>query len=244
MSSSDFLTALLFFARTSGFFLISPLFSKVHIPKSVRFGFAALCALVLIPPLSLKVEIEIESSLFWIAFVKELAIGYLLGFLFSLIFEAVALAGQVVGTLSGFSLTELFGAGMNDSIFTKLFVLTLFALFLSLDLHHLLLKFLFESFDTVPLLPNGFSFTKAASLLFEQAIFYAFTPFLFLTLLLLTFAVIARALPDLQIFWIGFPLQLFVSMIAIAMGLTFFEEILQKAFFEFLTLAKTLFFPL
>ena len=244
MSSNDLLTALLFFARTCGFFLISPLFSKKNIPKSVRFGFAALCTFVLVPPLSLKFDFQIDSGLFLVTFVKEIAIGYLLGFLFALLFEAAALAGQVVGTMSGFSVSELFGAGRDDSIFTKLFVLTIFTLFLSLDLHHFLLKFLFESFDTIPVIPNGFSLAKATSRLFEHALFYAFIPFLFLSLLLLTFAVIARALPDLQIFWLGFPIQLLVGIIAVIISLTFFTEILQKAFFEFLTLAKRLFFPL
>lgn len=243
MSSNDLLTALLFFGRLVGFFVISPLFAKKNIPLFVRYGFASICTLALIPPLTFKFSFQVESPLFWSLFLKELIIGYLIGFLFALLFEAAALAGQVVGTLAGFSITELFGSGQENSIFTKLFALTLFTLFLALDLHHLLLRFIGTTFTALPLFPNV-ELAYASSHLFSQALFYAFIPFLMLSLLLVTFAIIARALPDLQIFWVGFPLQLLIGILSVTLAMSLFGEILQKAFFEFLTLAKRLFFAL
>ncbi|MCH9610564.1 MAG: Flagellar biosynthetic protein FliR [Chlamydiales bacterium] len=240
MSSSS----LLIFARLLGFFLLSPLFAKRNIPSSVRFGLAAVCSLLLAPPLTLKLQFDIDSPLFWITFGKELILGYALGFLFSLLFEAAALTGQIIGTMGGFSITELFGAGMHNSIFAKFFSLTLFTLFLATDLHHILLRFLYESFDTIAILPNGLHLATSSSAIFWNAFSYAFVPFLALSLLLVCFAIIARSVPDLQIFWVGFPLQLLIAILTITIALSSFGEILQKAFFEFLTLAKRLFFPL
>ena len=246
MSSSDFLTLLLFFARTSGFFLISPLFAKKNIPLGVRFGFAALVSLVLIPPLSLNISWQIDSSLFLLTFAKEVAIGYLLGFLFSLIFEAAALGGQVVGTLAGFSITELLDpqSGIENSLFAKLFALTIFAFFLACDLHHYLIRFLFESFDFLPLFPDTFSIAKASSQLFEHALSFAFIPMVFLGFVLVSMAVIARALPELPIFFVGFPLQLLVGILATALALSFFADTLRETFFHWLDLCRHIFFAL
>lgn len=237
---------LLFFARSAGFFLISPLFSKRNIPMPLRLGFAALCTLVLIPPLAISFEVKVDSALFLLEVIKEVAIGYLLGFLFSLLFEAAMLAGQIVGTMAGFSITELFEpkGQENTSIFGKLFALTVFTLFLALDLHHHLLRFLFSSYRLIPLVPSTISIVEASSRLFVHGVMYAFVPLLFLSFVLVTFAVISRALPSIPIFWIGFPAQLLIGIVATALALAFFSEILQKAFFEFLTLSKRILFPL
>lgn len=71
------------------------------------------------------------SPLWTLLLIKEVLVGYLIGFLFSLIFEAAALAGQVVGTLGGFSATELVDPLANSSqpLISRLFVLTVFVLF-------------------------------------------------------------------------------------------------------------------
>lgn len=176
---------------------------------------------------------------------KECAIGYLLGFLFSLLFEAAAFAGQLVGTLTGFSATELFDPLSNSThpLVSRLFVLTLFALFLALDLHHPLLRLLYQSYDTLPPnLPMGV--IEATSRLFHHAIAYALFPLTLLLVLITAFAIVSRFLPAFQIFWTGLPLQLLLGFGAIALAIGFFGQILQGAFYEFYTLAKKLLFPL
>lgn len=246
MSSADLILALLFFSRASGFFLISPLFAKKNIPVGLRFGFAALCTFVLTPPLSIAFQMQFDSSLILIECIKELLIGYLLGFLFALIFEAAALAGQVVGTMAGFSIAEILDPQETQKtpLFSRLFTLTLFTLFLLFDLHHFLLRFLFETFRITPPLSATLAISESSALLFQQALSYALIPIFFLGLVLITFAILSRALYQFPIFFIGFPLQLLIGIIATSLALSFFSDILQKAFFEFLTLAKRLLFPL
>ena len=106
--SNELTLFLLLIARFSGFFLLSPLFSGRAIPSNIRLGLAIACSLLIAPPLWNQHIFTIEAPAFLaMHIVKELAIGYLLGFVFALLFEAAAFAGQVVGTLMGFSATEL-----------------------------------------------------------------------------------------------------------------------------------------
>lgn len=230
----------------TGFFLFSPLFSERGIPTWIRFSLALACSLLLLPPLSSQITLTLDNPiLFATEMIKEAALGYLLGFLFSLIFEAAAFAGQIVGTLTGFSATELLDPISNarSPLISKLFSLTLFALFLSLDLHHLLLRLLYESYQTTSsILTMGM--VEATTRLFHHALTLALFPLTILLIVILCFAIISRFFPSLQIFWTGFPIQLLIGFGALAVAMGFFSQILQGAFYEFWTLAKKMLFPL
>lgn len=244
--SNEFILFFALFARLIGFFLLSPLFAKRNIPVWIRFGLALCCSLLLLPPLSAQLTLTFDHPLLLATeLVQEIAIGYLLGFLFSLLFEAAAFAGQIVGTLSGFSATELLDPLYNtkEPLLSRLFALTLFALFLALDLHHALLRLLYESFTTIqPTFALGI--IEATSRLFVHALSYALLPLSLLLLVILCFAILARFFPALQIFWTGFPIQLLIGIGAIALAIGFFGQILQGAFQEFWMLAKKTLFPL
>ena len=230
-------SVVLLFARFTGFFLISPLFAQKAIPKSIRLGAALVCSLILAPPLSVHQTFNLDSPFIVLHILGEGAIGYLMGFLFSLLFEAAAFAGQIVGTVMGFSVTELLDPQATSShpLMARLFSLIAFALFLALDLHHPLLRLLHGSFEIIPPLRYPFTqevaqtFIAGTSLLFKQALAYAAFPLTFLFTLIALFAVLARFLP---IFWIGFPLQLLVGLFAIAASVCLFSPLLQQGFTE------------
>lgn len=228
------------FARFIGFFLLSPLFANKGIPPWARIASAVAISLLLFPPIVALGILKIEFPLLLIVhLIKELAIGYLIGFLFSLLFEAVAFAGEWIGTLSGFSATELLDPLSNTShpLLSRFFVLTLFALFFSLDLDHPLLRLLYESYTTIT--PTfSWAVVEATSHLFVHALSYALIPLLLLSFVTLSFALISRFFPALSIFWTGFPLQLLIGIGAIAIAIGYFRELLQKGFMELWSLTQ------
>lgn len=239
-------SVLLLFARFAGFFLFSPLFSDKGIPKSIRLGLAFVCSLILAPPLSARHPFTFENpSLLALQMLQEGAIGYLMGFLFSLLFEAAAFAGQLVGTTMGFSATELLDPAATSShpLMARLFSLVACALFFALDLHHPLLRLLYGSFEAIPPLRYPFTYETAfaaiqgTSLLFQQALTFATFPLTLLLALIALFAILSRFLP---IFWIGFPLQLLVGLLAIAAGMSLFSPLLERGFAQFWGLFKNL----
>lgn len=216
----------------------------------VRAGIAAAIALVLAPPLLGPAEAPTGVFALAPAVLKEVAYGYLFGFLFSLLFEAAAFAGQVIGVMSGFSATELFSfLDVSDHpLIARLFSLLAVALFLALDFHHFLIRMLFESFQAVPLTFNLFSseiihnLIEATTHLFHQALSFAFLPLLMLALLIVLLSLASRFLPNL--FWAAFPLQSLVGIASIGLAFLYFIPILEKAFYEFVALARKVLFPL
>jgi len=234
----------LLFARLSGFFLLSPFFSTQALPKMIRLGVALAVSLLLAPPFFVKFQWQLNYDLLWLIDVlKELLIGYLVGFIFSLFVEAAAFTGQWIGTLMGFSATELLEPLSTTShpLLSRFFTLIVFTLFFALDLHHPLLKLLFESYDTFPLKSPIFNQNtllgalESAPLLFQKALQFALFPLLILLSLMAVFALLARFLP---IFWIGFPLQLLVGFLAIGVSVGWLAPTIEKSFFQLLDIVK------
>lgn len=236
--------SLLFFGRLLGLFLISPLFAGKGIPKTIRLALALSGSLILFPSLAKDFSLPVQDPFLWfLAFIKEAAIGYLIGFLFSLLFEAAGFAGEIIGVLMGLSLTEILDplSNLRNPLLARFFILLSFAFFLVLDLHHLVLRFLYDSFESLPASDTPFNnqalfgVLTAVSLFFQYAIEFALLPLLILLLLLALFALLSRFF---SIFWVGFPLQLLVGLLSLAASLYFFRPTLEHTFFQLFQLVK------
>ena len=238
-------TFFLLFARSLGFFFFSPLFEKLSTPPFLRFGLSLVTTL-LFAPLFLSHQEQIPSF-FLLNLLKEGAVGYLIGFLFSLLFESAALAGNVLGTMMGLNVAPLFG-GDASPVMSKAFILLIGALIFSSDLHHLILRVFYQSYSLVP--QGLFTFQgvqeilSATALLFKQMIHYALVPLFCLSAVLIFLAIAARLFPELPILWMGFPLQLLVGFIAIVASLSRFQEVLESSFLELSHFIDRILFPL
>jgi flagellar biosynthesis protein FliR len=225
------LTKLLPYAsRFIGFFIVSPLFFYWKIPWAAKFSLVLGCTLFFSmngPGLALDQTLFLNSLV-------QLTAGYLIGFLFSLIFEGALLAGQLIGTLSGFSALELLDPReiLNEPLIGRVFSLLVAVLFFSLDLHHFLLRFLLTHFA----IPENTDFLQTIAeftgQLFEYALYYATLPLTLLLSLNLFLLVISRSFPSIPLFWIAFPGQLMVGICALAVSIDYFPEVVQKVLFE------------
>ena len=244
MSNSGLNLSVLLFGRLLGFFVISPLFTGKAISKTIRIALSLACSLLLFPSIAGNIPLSFDNPfLLSLLFIKEIVLGYLIGFIFSLLFEGAAFAGEVVGVLMGFSLTEILDplSSSKHPLMARFFLLIVFALFLTLDLHHPILRLLYESFESMP--PGGYPFTHEATLgvlmafsqLFHYALDFALLPLTLLLSLIAVFAVVSRFF---SIFWIGFPLQLLIGFIALGASLYFFIPNLEHAFFQLWQIVK------
>ncbi|MEZ5315736.1 MAG: flagellar biosynthetic protein FliR [Chlamydiales bacterium] len=244
--SNEFLPFLLLFSRSIGFFLFSPFFHKHNISLWIRIGLALSSSLILFPPFFVQSRLIPDHPLLLaMQIMREAMIGYLIGFLCSLIFQAAAFAGQIIGTLGGFSAYEILNPLSHNEypLMSYFFMTTVFTIFFSLDFHHVVLRLLYESHFVFSFhLITGF--TEAFGKLFIQGLSYALFPMIFLLILISSFAILARFFPFLHIFWNGFPIQIFVGLTIIAVTGGFFSQILQGAFNEIIAIAKKALFSL
>jgi flagellar biosynthetic protein FliR len=237
MFALEFITLFSLFSRAFGFFTLSPLFKWQHFPTLLRVGFTFLITLLLAPTFLATQTLPQDPSLFTLLIIKEVAFGYCLGLIFSLLFEGVFLAGEMIGSMMGLSLTEIFDPIQNNPapILSTLFALTTAALIFALDAHHLFIRTYFESFSILPL--GSFTLSDlnvetvitATSQLFYFGLRFAFLPFCLLLMVALFLAFGAKLFPHMPILWLGLTAQLMVGLLAVGVNFSAFPDLIAKA---------------
>ncbi len=259
-NSSDIVFLFYIAARVSGFFLLSPVFSNRNLPALVKIALICFTSILISmalystyrgPSASVYLpELHSAESHLWVKLtimtIKELSIGFVMGFAFHLIFETILIAGQSLSNLAGFAAAQLVDPVTNiqTGIVSRLFNITFILMFLSLDLHHDTLKLLVESFYTLPLgtyhLPYELinEVNHGTGRIFFYAMRIAIIPFMILSLVTMSLGLMARIMPEMNIFLVGFPLKILISFYSMIMSIKFFPIIMNPLFKEFYNFAK------
>jgi flagellar biosynthetic protein FliR len=161
---------------------------------------------------------------------KEVMVGLTMGFIGALVFEAIRIAGQIIDTVRGQNMATALvpqlpdrSSGTGDALYL-LFV----AIFLVSGAHHLLLTVLLRSYIAVPIsrFPDMEQVSDVGMLVarlfgnsFELALVIAFPVVLTVLMADVVLAMVNRAAPQVQVFFLGMPLKaalgLFVVLICV-----------------------------
>jgi flagellar biosynthetic protein FliR len=144
----------LIFARTVPLIVLSPIFGGKTVPGQHKVGLAMILVLFLYPCVSPIVgnNLPTQGIAYWGLFLKELAIGAMLGFLSSLVFMAIESAGHLIDIQRGTQQASVLVPQLEISgpVFANLQIQLATVLFFSLNLHHLYIRGYFQSFQLLP----------------------------------------------------------------------------------------------
>jgi flagellar biosynthetic protein FliR len=208
------------------------------IPNQVRIAFGLTLSIILIPWSTLSTPQESLGLLsFAAAILKEVIIGTLIGYAAVLTFGAVSIAGETMGLGSGFSSDRIFNPAMEQSVtpMGQLFVVVSMLLFMSLNGHHIALAALQKSFSLLPInspLP-AFSvemLLRTTAQLIVVGIQMAFPIFAALLLADITLALLSRVAPQVQVYFLGLPLKIGLSMFAFGLTISIIFPILRDLY--------------
>jgi len=208
--------------RCTGLVFTAPIFGHHTIPTLVKIGLAATLAITLAGPAGATAG----TLPVLMAAPIELIIGLSLGFMLSMAFQAVELAGKVISIQLGLSLGSVFSpteqeaATAIDPFFSVLTGL----LFLALGLHLAVVQALANSFVAYPIgggWPADLALTGARTiaLSMEIGVRVALPIALVLLLVELAVALLARAIPQINVFILGLPLKMLVGIAVLAMAM-------------------------
>lgn len=253
------LLAMYLLARVSGMILIAPLLSNASINGPTRafltFFTVGIMASVLYPDYFgetarfFPVELDIEGSLslpfIAVTMMKELTIGYVIGFSFNLIFEALLLAGQLLSVMIGFSIAEIIDpvSGTSQSTVAQVFTLTASLVLLCLDMHHSFFYVTAKSFQYIPLghyhMPQELlqEITHGTSRMLSYGLRFPAAPYVVLFLVTIALGFMAKIMPEMNIFMLGFPIRILLGLYGLIFAVRFFPLLFQQGFQEFQNLA-------
>ena len=195
-------------------------------PRPVKVGLALSITLLLAPQVAVP---ALRGGLpeLVVAIGGEVLMGALIGFVIVALFAAVQLAGQSIGIQMGFAAASQFDPTSQSSsvVIAQFQFVVATLLFFSLDGHHRAIEALAASFTRVPLLHAQCSggvmeliFNLTAAV-FVAAVSVATPVIVAMLLTNLGLGILARTLPQMNVFMVAFPLQITVGLVGIGLTL-------------------------
>ncbi len=214
----------LVFLRTGAFLMAIPGLSGASVPVIFRIGLCLATSLLIFPLVKLG-PLPVSTDIFTLALsaAGEVLLGILAGVAVRLIFEGIQLAGELAGYQMGLAIAEVIDPASEDqvAILSQFMSLLATLVFLILNGHHLLIRILVESYEIVP--PVGFQIngpvlerlTRLTAGMFITGLKAGAPVMVALVLGTVAFGLVARTVPQMNIFVVSMPVN-------IAVGLLFF----------------------
>ena len=211
--------------RIGAMLMAMPLIGTRAVPSRVRVVLAGALAVALsplLPPVPQWTGFDAATVL---SIARELAIGVSIGFLLRLVFEAGAMAGELVAQGTGLAFAQMSDPlrGGSSGVIGQWFYLLFGLLFFSTNGHLALISLLMDSYKAVPIgtsLPDIDAFLSAAPTFALQVFRGALSLALPLTVAMLAinlaFGVLARAAPALNPIQLGLPTALLLGLFLLA----------------------------
>jgi len=228
--------------RTLGFVAVVPLFSARAAPPIFRIALVFLLTTIAFTAWAPRATVpEAMLAVFVPAGVTELVLGLMLGFMTGMVFVAFQYAGQFIGYQMGFAIVNVFDPHTQSQVSLIgefLFTVVILA-FLSLNLHHDFLRLWFMSYDIVP--PGEYSLDQFSlngllamcDDLMILALKIAVPLLSFLMLTDLSLGIIARVMPQMNVFIVGIPIKIAMGLIFLSLVVLQFDPVVRRVTMDF-----------
>ena len=228
------------FVRIGAFVMVMPVIGSSFVPTTARLLVGMSLTVVMAPVLPSYTAPEIFSLLGLITIFQEIAIGIAMGFGVQLIFDAISLGGQVIAMSMGLGFAVFLDRtrGVNIPVLGQLFLMLGMLTFLSMNGHLSLIKLVAESFYLLPIATGGLSgpaietMIAWSSQLFVVALKIALPAITALIVVNLSFGVMSRAAPTLNLFAVGFPVAMLLGFVVIFLNMAGLQENVALSFIE------------
>jgi flagellar biosynthetic protein FliR len=226
--SGSILVYLLVFARVGAMMMLLPGIGTMGVPSRVRLVLALAISFALTPTVQSAYPIEAPQTLvaLTILILQEVTAGVLVGAMASVIMSALSTAGFLISSQIGLSYAQTLDPTQNTqgAVLGNFMTLLGTTLIFATDLHHMAIGAIAGSYRMIP--PGGHLPTSDMLQLVVQLTSSSFALGLQLAAPFLVFGfavyaglgVLARLMPQLQVFFVAVPINImcgFVIMLAL-----------------------------
>ena len=234
--------------RISAFYFAVPVIGARTVPARIRIMLSLFTALLVVPLLPNAPTVSFMSVEGMLMLTKEIIIGLALGFALQIVMHVFVLAGQLIALKLGlgFAAQNDPSSGVSVTVLSQFYLLLATLLFLAINGHLAVINMLVNSFTTFPvggpglsnddyvLIVHMFSWMFAAGLLISLPLFTS------MMIVNISFGVMGRSAPQLNILNVGFPITLMFGFILMWYSLSNFLPLFNQIIEEGLGVANTL----
>lgn len=230
---------LLIFARMLSFVSVAPFYSIGNLPPLFKGAFGLGLAILLYPIIPLPELADLQLFTFVVLLIGEVVVGLILGFTASLIFSAIRIAGQLLDIQIGLSMAAIFDpqSESQNTLLSQFIYSLAVLLYMLIDGHHQLLQSLTKSYELIPLTSFELINNKALWQLIEiftgifvLALKIAGPVFAVLIIIDISLGLVARTVPQLNVFMLGFPLKIGLGVLALAIVTPLLASVFSNVF--------------
>jgi flagellar biosynthetic protein FliR len=223
---------MLVLGRISPLFILAPLFSSSLLPRRARTIIAVGLA-VGITPLAANMgadsAIPLDALGFGATMLKEILVGLAFAFALGALFAAVSVAGSLADLLVGFSFGSLVDplTGNQGGILAQVYAMVGLTIFVAINGDAWVIQGLARTYEAIPLAgtPDVRTMVRgveeAFTGIFAAALQVCAPVILAMLLTDVAFGLVAKMMPQLNVFSVGFPAKVLVGVLVIGTSLPF-----------------------
>jgi len=236
LNYAEFERFLFVFFRVGAMIIFVPILGSRQIPSPMKIGLMLFLSMAIFPLVQDRPMPE-PKGLFELAkfLMADVTIGLGIAYIARLIFTAVQVAGTVVDFQMGFGVVNVIDPQTDTqvSVTAQLHNILAVLLFLAIDAHHYIIQAIVQSFFVInPFEINFASITPEFMLhlftaTFTTAIKIAAPIMAILFFLSVGLGLVARTVPQMNVFIVGFPLQIGVGLLMVGLSISFFTILVE-----------------
>lgn len=216
---------MLVFARIGSMVMLLPGFGEANIPVRVRLAIALALTLIILPLHRNAYTVSMTSMApLLVLMVHEIIIGVVLGATARVTLSALSVAGSVIAQQLGLGFVTTVDPtqGQQGALLSNFLTLLGITLLFATDMHHLVIAALSESYKVFS--PGELMSSGDVAALATSAFATAFkigiqlsAPFIVFGLVFnLGLGVLARLMPQMQVYFVGVPLSILAGFLILA----------------------------
>ncbi len=234
----QFQNFLICLSRVLGLVAAIPVFAGSNIAIRLKIGLGFATAMLLFPLMAPYTPSITSTTELGMLLVNEVLLGSLLGLTAQLIFTGVNFGGTIIGYQMGFAAANIFDPQTTQQLSLMSQFINVFSIlvFLALDIHHLYLHTIMESYQLLP--PGYLNFSdgavpklmELASHMFLLGVKFSAPVLVLLLISNMVLGILARVFPQLNVFMLSFPMNIGISFLVIGLTLNAALLILRQEF--------------
>lgn len=222
--SGNFTYFLLVLARMSGCVFFNPILGRRNIPTILTTSLSLFLAITVYGMLPSELNVDISSLIVYVLLiVKEIFIGYIIGYIISIFFSTVVISGEILDMQTGMSMSKIYDPNSNISMgITGSFLnLILMFIFFGSNGHLTLIKIFITSCKLIEIgnfsLPQELFYNMVQ--LFQHILILSLKisiPLMAVEIILEAgIGILMKAIPQIQVFSVNVQLKIIVGLLLI-----------------------------
>lgn len=214
--------------RIASFLMIVPIIGTQLVPMRVRGGLGFLLAILVAPLIPEVPLIDVVSINAVLVTIQQVFIGTLMGFMFVMLTQIFSVAGQIIAMQMGLGFASMVDPanGVTVPVLSQIYLICVTLVFLAMNGHLVMIETIVESFHVWPIsqdILGGVSvqptelwaFITKINWLFASSLLVALPVITSVLIVNLSFGIVTRAAPQMNVFTLGFPIGMMFGLFLI-----------------------------